>query len=238
VAARLTREGRLQRLVDDTRKRVDREGDSTPNLKQSPNSYLRTLVQQAGYEKRSAKLLEELDESLDAAGIGTHPNLRDPSIGPETRIYFFDLKRPIPKFQQPRQRFAEEKELSRFLAMNWAALPYIKKAGLRFRGREVRFDNSAIIDLLAVDKKTDELVGFELKVSDGDGRLFDQAARYMSCLVRQAKKEGRSGARLIIVTGQPNPELAARVQELADKYGVRTDWLLYNVSIDLSSADT
>lgn len=177
MGARLTREGRLQRLVDDTRERVDREGDSTPNLKQSPNSYLRTLVQQAGYERRSAKLLEELDESLDAAGIGTHPNLRDPSIGPETRIFFFDLKRPIPKFQQPRQRFAEEKELSRFLAMNWAALPYIKKEGLRFRGREVRFDNSAIIDLLAVDKKTDELVGFELKVSDGDGRLFDQAAR-------------------------------------------------------------
>lgn len=46
MGARLTREGRLQRLVDDTRKRVDREGDSTPNLKQRPNSYLRTLVQQ------------------------------------------------------------------------------------------------------------------------------------------------------------------------------------------------
>lgn len=147
MAACLTREGRLQGLVDETRKRVDREGDSTPNLKQSPNSYLRTLVQQAGYERKSDKLLQELDERLDAAGICTHPNLRDPSIGSDTRIFFFDVKRPIPKFQHARQRFAEEKELSRYLMMNWAALPYIKKAGPRFREREYRFDNGAIIDL-------------------------------------------------------------------------------------------
>lgn len=236
MPARLTREGKLQRLVEETRKRVDREGDVAPSLKQSPSSYLRTLIQQAGYERKSDKLLEELDERLDAAGIATHPNLRDPSIGPDTRIFFFDLKRPIPKFQQPRQRFAEEKELSRFLAMNWAALPYIKKAGLRFRNREVRLDGSAIIDLLAVDKKTDELVGFELKVADGDDRLLGQAARYMSCLSAQAKKENRSGARLIIVTGQPNPDLAARVEELGRHYGVRTEWLLYSVTVDVFPA--
>ncbi|OBG23483.1 hypothetical protein A5765_18775 [Mycolicibacterium celeriflavum] len=190
-------------------------------------------MQQAGYERKSDKLLEELDERLDAAGIGTHPNLRDPSIGPDTRISFFDLKRPVPKFQQPRQRFAEEKELSRFLALNWAVLPYIKKAGLRFRGREVRLEGSAIIDLLAVDKKSDELVGFELKVSEGDDRLLGQAARYMSCLASQAKKEGRSGARLIVVTGQPDADLGGRVRELGERYGVKTEWLLYKVSVEL-----
>lgn len=233
VPARLTREGKLQRLVEETRKRVDREGDATPNLKQSPNSYLRTLVQQAGYARKSDKLLEELDERLDAAGIGTHPNLKDPSIGPDTRIFFFDLRRPIPKFQQPRQRFAEEKELSRFVALNWAALPYIKKAGLRFRGREFRLDGSAVIDLLAFDKKTDELVGFELKVAEGSDRMLGQVARYMPCLVNQAKKEGRSGARLIVITGQPDPGLASSVQDLAMRYGVKTEWLLYNVSIEL-----
>lgn len=237
MAARLTREGKIQRLVDETRKRVDREGDSTPSLKGSPSSYLRTLVQQAGYERKSDKLLEELDERLDAAGIGTHPNLRDPSIGVDTRIFFFDLTRPIPKFQQPRQRFAEEKELARFLAMNWAALPYVKKAGLRFRNREFRFDGSAVIDLLAVDKKTDELVGFELKVDAGDDRLLGQAARYMSCLVNQAKKEGRSGARLVIITGQPDAELAVRVHELGAHYGVKTEWLLYKVNVDVVASE-
>lgn len=237
MAARLTKEGKLQRLVDETRQRVERDRDSTPTLKGSPYSYLRSLRQQAGYERMSDKFLEELDERLDAAGIGTHPNLRDPSIGPDTRIFFFDLKRPFPKFQQPRQRFAEEKELSRFLAMNWAVLPYVKKGGLRFRGREVRLDGSAIIDLLAVDKKTDELVGFELKVADGDDRLVGQAARYMSCLVSHAKKEGRSGARLVVVTGQPDTDLADRVRELGEHYGVKTEWLLYKVSVDLLSPE-
>jgi hypothetical protein len=234
VPARLTREGKLERLVEETRKRVDNDRDA-PSLKSSPNSYLNTLIKQAGYKRKSDKLLEQLDERLDAAGIGTHPNLRDPSICSDTRIFFFDLRRPIPRFQQPRQRFAEEKELARFLAMNWAALPYIKKAGLKFRGREVRLDGSSIIDLLAVDKATDELVGFELKVADGDDRLLGQAARYMPLLKSRAKKEGRSGARLIIVTGQPDAALASRIQDLAIKYGVKVDWLLYTVSIDLAA---
>ena len=236
MPSRLTREDKLQRLVDDVRKRVDREADSAPSLKQSPSSYLSTLVQQAGYLRKSDKLLADLDDRLDSAGIGTHPNLRDPSIGSDTRIFFFDLKWPVPKFQQPRQRFAEEKELARYLALNWAALPYIKKAGLRFRAREFRLDGSAIIDLLAVDKKTNELVGFELKVDDDDGRLFDQAARYMTWLAKLAKHEKRRGARLIIVTGQPNPDLAARVRELASRYEVPTEWLLYKVNVELSVA--
>lgn len=34
------------------------------------------------------------------------------------------------------------------------------------------------------------------------------------------------------------PRASCAVHELADKYRVRTDWLLYNVSIDLLSADT
>lgn len=78
-------------------------------------------------------------------------------------------------------------------------------------------------------------MGFELKVSDGDGRLFDQAARYMACLAKKAKQENRSGARLVIVTGQPNAELAERIQDLATHYGVRTEWLLYTVNVELST---
>ena len=91
----------------------------------------------------------------------------------------------------------------------------------------MRLDGSAIIDLLAVDKKTDELVGFELKVADGGARLFDQAARCMTCLARQAKKEGRSGARFVVITGEPDAELAGRVHELGAHYGVKTECLLY-----------
>ena len=171
-----------------------------------------------------------------AAGIRTFPELTDPSNTRKTRIHFFDRKKPVPGFQQPRQLFAEEKELSRFIQMNWAALAYVKKAGLRIRGAEMRIADNCIVDLLAEDKKTGELVGFELKAGEADDRVVGQAAKYMQSLARQAAKEDRPGARLLIVTGQPDESLAERVQAHAEKHGVKTQWLLYRVSIELSEA--
>lgn len=56
----------------------------------------------------------------------------------------------------------------------------------------------------------------------------------MKALLAQAKSEGRPGARLLIVTGQPDERLAELVQDVAKKYGVETSWLLYSVTIDLT----
>ncbi|MCW2685338.1 MAG: hypothetical protein JWR37_228 [Mycobacterium sp.] len=234
MATRLSKEDRIQRLVDKTRKRVHDKPEAKRSLQHSPDSMLGVMVREAGYERISAKLLEELDGRLRAAGLGTYPELTDPSNSRKTRIHFFDLKNPVPGFQHPRQLFAEEKELSRFLWLNRAALPYAKKTGLRIRGQQVRIADNCIIDLLAEDKKTRELVGFELKATQGDDRLVGQAAKYMRSLARQAAQEDRPGARLLIVTGQPDEDLAERVQTHAKEHGVETEWLLYHVSIDLS----
>ena len=100
----------------------------------------------------------------------------------------------------------------------------------------MRIADNCIVDLLAEDKKTGELVGFELKAGEADDRVVGQAAKYMRSLVRQAKTEGRPGARLLIVTGQPDESLAELVQAHAERYGVKTQWLLYRVSMDLSEA--
>ena len=236
MPARLSKEDRLQRLVDKTRKRVDEKPEGTRSLSHSPDSLLSTLVREAGYERIAPKLLEELQDRLREAGIRTFPELTDPSNTRKTRIHFFDLKKPVPGFQQPQQLFAEEKELSRFLWMNRAMLPYVKKVGLHIRGQEMRIADNCIVDLLAEDKKTGELVGFELKAGEADDRVVGQAAKYMRSLVRQAKTEGRPGARLLIVTGQPDESLAELVQAHAERYGVKTQWLLYRVSMDLSEA--
>ena len=83
-----------------------------------PTACLSTLVREAGYERISSKLLEELEDRMREAGIRTFPELTDPSNTRKTRIHFFDLNKPVPGFQQPQQLFAEEKELSRFLWMN------------------------------------------------------------------------------------------------------------------------
>jgi hypothetical protein len=38
------------------------------------------------------------------------------------------------------------------------------------------------------------------------------------------------------VTGQPDESLAERIQTHAEKYGVKTEWLLYRGSFELSEA--
>lgn len=233
MAARLTKVDRLDRLVAKQRKRIDAKPDATRSLAHSPDSLLGVLVREAGYQRSSAALLAEIDERLRAAGIGTHPQLTDPGNHRGTRIHFFDLDNPIPGIQHPRVLFTKERELSEFLAKNWAALPYAKKAGLRFLGTEVRITDNLRIDLLAEHKKTRELVGFELKAAGPTKVIAGQAGLYMRALARKAEKDGRRGARLVIVTGQPDELLAEQVQTQAERYGVPTQWLLYKVSIDI-----
>lgn len=58
----------------------------------------------------------------------------------------------------------------------------------------------------------------------------------MTALALQAQKEGRPGARLLIVTGQPDRNLREQVQQLAETRGVKTEWLLYQVSVSLEKA--
>jgi hypothetical protein len=235
--ARLSKEERLQRLVDDCREKVGPRDAAAPiSLSQTPKRHLKVLVKAAGYQRKSTSFLELLDSGLKAAGIGTFPDLLDPTITRDTRIYLFDLDHPIPGLQSRRVLFSEEKQLSDLLVKNFKALTYIKKAGLHLLGREVHLADGCIIDLLAEDKKSRELVGFELKGEEGDDRLAGQALRYMRALARRAKKEGRAGARLLIVTGQPDQNLHKDVQLFAEKEGVKTQWLLYRVTIDLTEA--
>lgn len=233
MAARLTKENRIERLVAKQRMRIDANPDATRSLAHSPDSLLGVLLREAGYQRSSPALLAVIDERLRAAGIGTYPELTDLSNHRATRIHFFDLNNPIPGIQHPRVLFNKERELSDFLAKNWAALPYTKKAGLRFLGTEVRIADNLRIDVLAEQRKTRELVGFELKAAGPTKVIAGQAGLYMKALARKAAREDRRGARLVIVTGQPDELLAEQVQTQAEKYGVPTQWMLYKVSLDL-----
>lgn len=60
MAARLTREDRLDRMVAKMRQRVDAAPTTTRLLRHMPKSKLGVLVRGAGYERTSTKLLEEL----------------------------------------------------------------------------------------------------------------------------------------------------------------------------------
>lgn len=82
VAARLSREDRLERLVQRTRERVDDMPKETRSLRHMPNSMLGVLVRQAGYSRTSDRLLEELAQRLRDEGIGMSPELSDPANTP------------------------------------------------------------------------------------------------------------------------------------------------------------
>lgn len=231
-------EDRLQRLVAERRHRVDADEPSPTSLSHAPRSYLRTLVKEAGYERQSPRLLEDLETRLRDAGLGTFPELTDPTNTRDTPIYFFDLEHPIPGVQPTRALFDDEAQLQRFLTMNFAILKYVQAAQLRFLGREVRLSANCIVDVLAEVKRTRELVAFELKVREPGERIVAQATKYIDALARRADRESRCGARLLIVTGQPDPNLEAQVQELAATRGVEVEWLLYTVEFKLHKSSS
>lgn len=235
LAARVTKEDHLERLVAAIRLRVEKTPPSAKLLKHMPSSKLSVLVREAGYARRSRRLLDELSDRLREAGVEFSPDLLDTDNTPDTQIHFFDAKRPVKGLQPGRQLFKEEAQLSQFLWMNKHFLSQAMK-NLRLRDREKKVAPGSRPDLVAVDTKSRELVGIELKAGEPDQGIVAQAARYMAALKAQAKAEGLRGARLMIITGQPNEQLSDLVHLQSETLGVKCEWLLYRVRFELSKA--
>lgn len=234
MAERLDKADRLARLVSKCRAEVDSRSHAK-SLSQASDRLLGTLAREAGYQRISPRFCEQLDTHLRSAGVTTFPDLLDPTNTRKTRIYLFDLDHRIPGIQQSRVLFDQEAALSNFVQKNFKALPYMRKAGLRYLGTQVTIAPGCIIDILAEDK-TNALVGIELKSGEPDKGLVSQAGRYMSALKRKAAADGRSSARLLIVSGQPDHEFQSQVQALAAVRGVPTQWLIYTLSMTLNDA--
>ncbi|ORA51900.1 hypothetical protein BST22_13690 [Mycolicibacterium chubuense] len=215
------------------RQRVDAASTTTRLLRHMPKSKLGVLVREAGYERTSTKLLEELSDRFRNAGLEFSPELLDPANTPASLIYFFDAERPIKGLQPTRELFKVESQLSRFLWLNHNFLDQATK-DLRIIEREKQLAPGSKIDLLAVDTRTRELVGIELKAEEPDQGIVAQASKYMRALKSLAEKSDRPGARLVIITGQPDDDLAELVQVQAEKLGVKTDWYLYRVRFELN----
>lgn len=231
----LSKEERLTRLVEKCRRDVDsRRG--AQSLSQTPDRLLGTLAREAGYQRIGAKFCQVLDERLRAVGVETFPELVGPTNTRTTRIYLFEAGHRIPGIQETRRLFDQEAPLSHFLQKNFKALPYFKKAGLRYLGAEVAIAPGCKIDILTEHRKTNELVGIELKAAEPDKGLVSQAGRYMTALKQKAARDGRPGARLLIVSGQPDQEFQSQVQALAAKRGVPTQWLIYTADLALKEA--
>nr|WP_131721718.1 hypothetical protein [Mycolicibacterium komanii] len=198
-----------------------------------PSSKLSVLVREAGYERKSRPLLDELSDRLRAVGVEFSPDLLDTDNTPETQIRFFDANRRVKGPQPARQLFKEEAQLSQFLWMNKHFLTQAMK-NLRLRDREKVLAPGCRPDLVAIDRKSRELVGIELKAGEPDQGIVAQAARYMSALKQRADAEGLRGARLVIITGQADESLEELVRIQSTHIGVKCEWFIYRVRFELS----
>lgn len=194
-------------------------------MSQTPDRLLGTLAREAGYQHRG-QVLSGSRRAPAGRWRRDIPNwLTRPT--PARRASFFST-RGI-ESQAFRTRVGSwEAPLSNFLQKNFRALAFFKKAGLRYLGAEVAIVPGCKIDILTEHKKTNELVGIELKASEPDKGLVSQAGRYMTALKQKAARDGRPGARLLIVSGQPDQEFQSQVQALmAESRGVPTRWLTW-----------
>ncbi len=215
-------------------KKLDSLAQAPQSLAQAPDSHLHVILQKAGYRRRHPKILERLAGALKDAGIDTFPSLDDPSLNRNTRVYFF--RSPIPAGLAPsRALFDSERQLEEFLVNNFTALPAFR--GLRLRGRQYPLGRGRI-DLLCEEKnRRGQLVGVELKHHGPNKGLVTQMRRYMTDLTRLAREEGRlAGARGIVITGQPDPDVAADLHALCSLHSFDVDWHLYQATIKLRQA--
>jgi len=163
-------------------------------------------------------------------GVAPFPELTDPSVSRDTRIYFFLGEAPA-NLTHERALFRNEKELERFLVANFYYVPIVE--GLRLR-RPQYLVGGKRVDICCEETETDRLVGVGLKCREADSGLPVQMNNYMRRLERLAAKENRSGARGMVITGQPTPAIERDLRTLCKRDGHDVSWHYYTALLDTS----
>ena len=222
----------LDRAVKYYKRKLDQLTESPRTLKHAPDSHLHVILRHAGYERKGPKVLGELSTCFEKAGIATFPELTDPRVKRTTRIYFF--QGCVPEgLAQSGPLFPTEKLLETFLVTNFEILDVFK--GLKLRRRQYRFPDSKTIDLLCEERATRRLVGIEIKHEAPDSGLVNQMGSYMKNLLNLAEAEKRAaGARGVIITGLPDPDIAGALRSVCRDMNYQVDWYLYRADLKLA----
>lgn len=226
------RQQRIQRTVDHYAQLLGQLDEPPTRREDAPDSHLSNILRRAGYRRMGPVLLQQIEGAFRAGGIATFPSLTEPSNTRETRIYFF-LKDAPADLAPERSLFNTEKQLETFLVENFQHLSIFND--LRLRRRQYPLGQGQKIDLLCEERSTGRLVGVELKHREADAGLATQMRKYMRALTALAKKEKRSaGARGMVITGQPTPDIEANLRTLCMAAGFEVDWRYYKASLTLS----
>lgn len=131
--------------------------------------------------------------------------------------------------------FGLEPHLRRFLVDNWENTPLgkyyeiIKEDG-DIIGEEFQTKEAGNIDILAIDKKSNEWVVIELKKGQSNDSVIGQMLRYMGW-VEKNKVENDEGVKGIIIVKEIDNKLEYALSALKNK--VKISCFMYNVQFSL-----
>jgi hypothetical protein len=134
------------------------------SLSQAPDSQLHRIVELAGAQRRSDRLLNRLDQAFKDAGIITYPNLVDPGLEPDDRVFMIDARHPIEGLAPTSELFRNEAALQNFIWANRYQLNDFQNLGLRNFRQQATLDSGRRVDLPCERRGLKQLVGIELKV--------------------------------------------------------------------------
>lgn len=216
-----------RRLLDDLPKYPE-------SLSQAPDSRLHVIVEKTGAQRRSKDLLARIDQAFKDEGMHTYPPLTTSDLASEDRVFILDAAHPIKGLARTAQLFPDEKALQHFILAYNDWFPDLRRLGLTDFQEEVFLDSGRRVDLLCRRRRSNQLVGIELKVREPDDRAVGQLQQYIDDLDSHAKQHGFDSAHLIVIAGQPDRSVRARVDDYAATRGLEVTFLLYRVRMELA----
>lgn len=226
-------EDRIVKVAEHFRKLLDKRAHAPESLSQAPDSQLRVILKKAGAARRSPRVLAQLQEALERAGITPFPPLTDPFLTPTDRIRMLDAQHPIDMLASERELLPTEKDLQQHIFERREQLDAFKKRGLSGFEEQAMLDSGRRVDILCKRASRNQLVAIELKVAHPDDRTVGQAQKYLDDLARHAKTHGYDSAHLIVISGQPDKSVRERVEQYATSRGLTVEFLLYRVQTKL-----
>lgn len=191
---------------------------------------LAVILEECGYQNRTAERLRRIEATLEQHGIFCHPSITDPELDLHRSI---QISRFASSDEEPGLSFPDERALQEFLFHNYSRLSAFK--GLKSPRKEFLLPSGRRIDLLFRERQTNAYVPVELKAGNGGFGVGMQLLAYIDELRRMPEVQAKGLERGIVVTGLRNPIWEHEVLQHGASHGVRVDWYCYAASLELTA---
>lgn len=187
----------------------------------------RTLVALAGQKRKSALLVDRLEQALAEAQIFHYPlSLKNCQLEDTILV-------SVKPFRERGLPFANEAELSEFIVRHYRSLPPFARCTSVVREQrwgDVRLD-------LVFRERGGGYVVCELEHGAGRFETASQLKRYIEAVHASLLSRGRTArVRGVVVTGKENPEQEAEMAQWSLESGFPVNWYYYRLTLELEPA--